>query len=702
MKRKSRKGMGLSTRLVESLASLYAIQSMGIKMDLRQVLLRYVTSSGVSAHRVIYHLVRYGYIKTPCDDLILKAVDERLAERGIRKGPYVGYTIAGAVESVLGRYDVLDKWHITNEGTRYLKKKLGSINVSIDEIKDKSPLLSVSRIRRAYLQKYIAAQRRGPSILDYYGGQPPGGWAVEIRNEEAAREFVLQALASIAPEKRGVEPKAGFAIAFARDEDAAAHDLIESRLWRDLNLNHVNPLITNYRNYLISYAVSMLHPIGRGKILEFIENSANWPGLARQGRAERAEKYLEDAIRSGYIIDRAGVLYFQDPFIANKEKPRSYIEYLNEIYFEGSIIGTAGLNWKYESNIVKAVSSIAATILWQSAYSHPIPIVRDGSGKILVEEWLKELKSLASGARGRILAFPQVMDGMGTSSAREVLEQYISPFLRKVIEGRVMYTVKAPEGGYEYLIPRGLSMKIFNIFRDEQRDDRVAQLIYSVKVMLESAPRRGPFITRKVFEDVMENVFGDKSEAIISRLLGEGLLIELGDEFVLTPYDLPAVYLDLLKGSTAIPHAQSFSVNILKTLYYVPQRARSDFISLLKDLEDRGRVPLRDYNELVIVAPDAVYFISQWIARLDRSDPENPVLELLREEQVGFDARFAARVLREALGWSPTVVQLSRDEAVKVLREHVEGRDVRELSESIERLGKEGRLYEPPYEERRG
>jgi len=199
---------------------------------------------------------------------------------------------------------------------------------------------------------------------------------------------------------------------------------------------------------------------------------------------------------------------------------------------------------------------------------------------------------------------------------------------------------------------------------------------------------------------VMRDVFGDKSEAIISRLLGEGLLIELGDEFVLTPYDLPAVYLDLLKGSTAIPHAQAFSVNILKTLYYVPQRARSDFISLLKDLEDRGRVPLSDYKDLVIVAPDAVQFISHWIARFERKDPENPVLELLKEKQVGFDARFAARVLREALGWSPAMAQLSMNEAVKEIREHVEGRDMEEFSESIERLDK-GRLYEPPFEERR-
>jgi hypothetical protein len=692
---------GFSARLVESLVSLYAIQGMGLRMDIRQILLRYVTSSGVSAHRVIYHLVRYGYIKTPCDDLILKAVDERLArlaERGIRKGPYVGYTIAGAVESVLGRYDVLDKWHITNEGTRYLKEKLGSIDVSIDEIKDKSPLLSVSRIRRAYLQRYITTQRRGPSILDFSGVQL-GGEAVGVRSEEAAREFISQALASIAPQKGGVEPKAGFAIAFARDEDAAAHDiiLVDNKLWRDLNLNHVNPLITNYRHYMISYGVGMLHPIGRGKLLEFIENSANWPELAKQGRAERAEKYLEDAIRSGYIEDRAGILYFQDPFIMNKENPRSYIDYLNEIYFEGSIIGTAGLNWKYKSNIVKAVSSIAATILWQSAYSYPIPIVRDGSGNILVEEWLKELRSLASGVKGEILAFPKVMDEMGMSSAKKVLEVYISPFLSKVIRGRVIYTVKAPEGGYEYLIPRGLSMKIFNIFRDEHRDDRVAQLVCSVKVMLESTGR-GPFIRKSVVEAVMRDVFGDKSEAIISRLLGEGLLVELGDEFVLTPYDLPAVYLDLLKGSTAIPHAQAFSVNILKILYEVPQKVRGDFIRLLKDLEDRGRVPLRDYKDLAIVVPDAIQFISHWFARFERKDPENPVLELLKED---FDARFAARVLREALGWSPAMAQLSMNEAVKEIREHVEGRDVRELSESIERLDK-GRLYEPPYEERRG
>jgi hypothetical protein len=214
--------------------------------------------------------------------------------------------------------------------------------------------------------------------------------------------------------------------------------------------------------------------------------------------------------------------------------------------------------------------------------------------------------------------------------------------------------------------------------------------------MLESTGR-GPFIRKSVVEAVMRDVFGDKSEAIISRLLGEGLLIELGDEFVLTPYDLPAVYLDLLKGSTAIPHAQSFSVNILKTLCYVPQRARSDFISLLKDLEDRGRVPLRDYKDLVIVAPDAVQFISHWIARFDRKDPENPVLELLKED---FDARFAARVLREALGWSPAMAQLSMNEAVKEIREHVEGRDMKEFSESIERLDK-GRLYEPPFEKRR-
>jgi len=708
-----KRGRMLSVRVLESLVALYKVFKARVKMDLREVILRYVTNSRVTTNRIIYQLVKHGYIRTlnPTIDSkiienVVRALTELRSRKGISKGPYVGFLIASTVETVLNRYDSID-WEITEKGLRYLRRKLSELSLSLEHIDKLPPLVALLEVRRRIEMKFTELES---SILKQRNlfGQP-----ILLDDVSAARTFIIKAFNVLYPSSERVEPKAGFAISFARDEDAVANFLINKdfggkSLWKILNTEYVNPLVTNYRNYLIMYGVSMLYPESRNKIIEFVKNSSNWPRLAEIGRAESIDKYLEASIRSGYIIDRSGILEFEDPFLIHKNRPRSVIEYLNEIYFANSIVATGLLAFgrvskakSYQLNIKKAVSCTTATLLWQSTYSYPIPIIRKSENKIDPVEWYKELKKVKR--PGVTLTFPRVMQELDKSIAIKVLETYIDEFIRLLIEGKIIYTIKDPKANYEVLVPHGIAIKIFNVFRENKdRHNHIANLIHAFKRLLSESKSTGPLIERHEVEKVLNEVFGGRKEAVLHKLRSEGIIIEVGEHFVLTPYDLPAVYLDLLKGPSSLVHAQGYIVNLLRIASMLKDNIRERFMQLLTELDRYGQVPLRDFTDVAIVGIDAIHYMKGWgVIEIDTSDPDNPIIRLSSDfSGVKYDAKFIIRALKEILGWKVIVEdRLTYNEAKGELKEHIEGKDSCEVFESINELSNI-EIGEPPYEEK--
>lgn len=705
--------VNISVRVIESLVALYRVFETGVRMDVREVILRYVTNSKVTTHRIIYHLISRGYLETVDPKIgseITSTVKQSLSElkfrKGISKGPYVGFTIASAVERVVNKYGHID-WRLTKKGLEHINEKLKVLGLSLKQI-NKPPLIAVQDIRRKIISRFsglIAISKQKTLFAE----------PIKVDDIDAARAFVTGALNVLYPEdSERIEPKAGFAISFARDEDAVAESLIRTRLndktlWKLLNIEYINPIVTNYRNYLIMYSVSMLYPESYNGIVEFIRNATNWPKLAEAGRAESLDSYLRACIRSGYVIERDGVLEFEDPFIANKSRPRSVIEYLNDTYFASTItatgllaLGKTGKGRSYQLNIKKAVSCMAATLIWQSAYSYPIPIVREREDMVDYHNWYRELKGLRH-PTGTTLTFPKVMEILDRSIAIKVLESYISDFLKLLLKGGIIHAIKDPKSGYEVLVPHGIAIKLFNIFRDDKtKETHVSTLIYALKRLLSEKGFTEPLVRYDEVGKVLREEFGvTKEETILHRLRNEGIIIKVGEHYILTPYDLPAVYLDLLRGPSSIVHAQVCNANLLRIVSMTSRSIKEEFQKLLSELENKKSVPLMDFKDVAFSLMDVLHFMRSWgIVKVDLLDPSNPLLKLSDDFRLGnekYDAKFIIRALREILGWKVVVDNMSINEARAELRDHIEEKDSYEMFESINQLSKEN-VAEPPYE----
>lgn len=691
--------VNVAVRLLESLVALQRVYETGVKMDLREVILRYVSSSRITTHRIIYQLIKRGYVNTVPPEIgvkIVDAVQRKLSELKWRKGPYVGFTIASAVESIANNYKHID-WVLTERGLRYLDKKLGELGLTSGDIK-KSPLSAVLDVRRRIEMKFSGMVHR-PLFVEL------------VDDVEAAKAFVAKALHELYP--RGVEPKAGFAISFARDEDAVADMLIMKNiggktLWKLLNTEYINPLVTNYRNYLIMYSISMLYPESYRGIESFIENATNWFRLAKEGRAEPFHKYLGACLRSGYVVDRGGVLEFVDPFILHGANPRSVIEYLNDIYFANTIVATGllafgrvGKEKRFKLNIRKAVSSIAATLIWQSAYSYPIPIVRKGEKGVDSNRWYEELVNLKPPV-GTILAFPRVIEALDKSISIKVLDSYINDFVNILLMGNILHTVRDPKGDYEVLLPHGIAVKLFNMFREDKvKGTRVSELVYALKRLLSEKGIEEPLIRRDKVKKVLVEVFGS-DEPILSKLVSESIIIPIGEHYVITPYDLPAVYLDLLKGPVSVVHAQLHTTNMLQIVSLIGKNMKEEFQVLLSELEKNKRISMADFKDVVLSFMDVIHNMKSWgVIKIDYTDRTKPILELSDDFKLDekYDAGFVIRALREIIGWKVFIdtVSISINEAKGELKEHIEGKDAYEMFETINKFSKAG-LVEPPYE----
>jgi len=685
----------LSARIVESLAALYSVYTSGVDMDLRQVLLRYVANSSNTVHRLIYALVRYGYIRTDLDSEIMGSVGEslgRLRARGIRKGPYVGLAIASAVERVArGRGHV--KWGLTEKGVEYLRRRLGELGLGLDYIEQHSALAAVHAVRRRVIASVQGGIRAGVLRRQMLG---EAGTDVEA-STGAARLFVAAALEALYPLEAGAVPKAGFALSFARDEDAAAEYLLNSTaggktLWKALNTEYVSPLVTGYRDYLLRYAVYALYPASRGDIEGFATRAANWPALARRGRAEPVQVYLENAIRGGHILDQGGVLQFSDPFLGGGLTHRRVLSHLNEVFFEYTVTATALLAFDRpraarapSPNVARALYAATAAALWQSVYSYPIPVVREGE-RVKAGEWAGELREAADEGRrkGIGLAFPGAVDRLDGSVARLVLEGYIGGFVGLLLRGGVLHTVGDPKGGHEVLVPPGAALKLFNVSRGRAGENRVAQLVYALRLVL---AERGvaPLAREGRVREVLGEVLGARAGDALDRLKRYGVLVVVGGGYVVTPYELPAVYLDILKGPTSVVHAQGFAANLLGAVPHTRGAGlRQRLAEMLAELERSGGrgVPLGDFRDIMVSpAMDAVYYLRAWGAvEVDKSDGRDAVLRLSQEFSAEpYGAGFVVRALREALDWEALGSYMGYGEAVKELRDFAEGRDSHEL-----------------------
>ncbi len=88
------------------------------------------------------------------------------------------------------------------KGARYLEEKLRILEIDVNEIKDKPPLLAVKRVRRTFLQRFLESQRSVRGFEDLYSVD---GSAVEVRDVDAAKKFIAHSLEMILPQ--GAEPR---------------------------------------------------------------------------------------------------------------------------------------------------------------------------------------------------------------------------------------------------------------------------------------------------------------------------------------------------------------------------------------------------------------------------------------------------------------------------------------------------------------
>jgi len=95
----------------------------------------------------------------------------------------------------------------------------------------------------------------------------------------------------------------------------------------------------------VIYSAAVIGPISRRRLAEFIEWSSNWPRYARSVGAKGVDSYTGDALDSGYILDRGGLLELDGSLVERKEDPAAVVRLLNSIYFDELITHSLDVNW---------------------------------------------------------------------------------------------------------------------------------------------------------------------------------------------------------------------------------------------------------------------------------------------------------------------------------------------------------------------
>ena len=707
-------------RKLEALLALDIIEARGIDLDLEQIILRYVTNSDVTAYRIIYRLLNEKLIETEDKELdseVINKVKEALNRAKVRKGPYVGFTIGNTTKLVFKSYKEQRgknyiRWKLTEKGKKTLIDGLRKLGFSEDEIKsllNSNPLAAVGDIRLRIVQ-YLDETSEIESLQRY--SHLLGDTTKLITDVSAGKIFVKTALKVLRPDET-YEPKAGFAISFARDEDLLANELIKINLWKDLNVNYLNPLITNFRDYLVKFSIAMLNPVSYNEITEHLKRIVNWPSLAERGNAQKVDAYLDSAIKSGYIIRKGNLLEFVDPFIANANSPRSILEYLNEAYFAGTILYSGMLsipiNEKqlkirgFEINFYRSIYTITATLLWQTTYSYPLPIIaekRDNGLEIKTDEWYKELENIPGDLVNKSAFVKTILD-MDKSIAKRVISSYVTEFIKKLENGHLLRLIgsKPPY----YLVPYGIHTKLTNVFRDETSNTVVETVKAIAKVIAQYSRKTGnPYMITK--EELIK-VFKEYSiyEPLIQKLQQEGILLNVGGSYIITPYSLPGIYLDLLKGPSNIIHAQNFSIPLLELLYKVPNEDRQVFQQFLEELIEHEKIGVSDFSKDIVYKSsnpikliEAYKFIQGWGLIEDKN---NEIYVSPNFNNGNFGAKTILVILKELLGWKEELEGLSNNE-IKLIKDFSRAETNNEIEQIIHDYQKKSQYTEEVYDKK--